>query len=513
MLRRVFRESYAADSAAPVRVFIFASEHEFEKFRTDPAAAAFYKADEDRDFIVLHEGIALKHFAAHEYLHMVVRHSSAVLPRWMEEGVPEFYSTLSVSTETMHVGEVIEPYLHWLASQLWMDAEDLALGTPRDGSIFYAESWALVHMLSLSPGWSEGMPEFLKLLTAGTEQDEAFTKAFGVPMEDALVALRIYVKRLQHVTLPAPPIQAIEAPEKYQVTRLSPIDSTLLLADLALHTEHRDLARSLFLRAAKDNPQSPAAAAGLGALALAEDRKEDAHREWERAIAMGYRDANTYFQLAMLKNDNSLLEKTLAIDPNFAVAHFLLGVRATDDGNFPAAIEHLRQAVAIRPRRFSFWHALGYAQVKSGDRQGGAESARRAALTASTGQEEEIAAALTLLAAETPTTVHEKRPGVITPQSWQNRKGDARVEGTLTEVNCDSLPVRLLVSVGAAKGKEAKTIELSVEDPTGVVLVNAEGISTTLVCGEQSRLVAVEYLAATKEITRIEFKPVVIIKR
>jgi hypothetical protein len=33
------------------------------------------------------------------------------------------------------------------------------------------------------------------------------------------------------------------------------------------------------------------------------------------------------------------------------------------------------------------------------------------------------------------------------------------------------------------------------------------------VCGEQSRPVAVEYVAATKEITRIEFKPVVIIKR
>jgi hypothetical protein len=43
-----------------------------------------------------------------------------------------------------------------------------------------------------------------------------------------------------------------------------------------------------------------------------------------------------------------------------------------------------------------------------------------------------------------------------------------------------------------------------------VELLNAEGASTTLVCGKQSRPVAVEYLSASKEITRIEFKQAII---
>jgi len=77
----------------------------------------------------------------------------------------------------------------------------------------------------------------------------------------------------------------------------------------------------------------------------------------------------------------------------------------------------------------------------------------------------------------------------------------------LTRVDCDSRPVRLAVSTSN------KTIELYVPDPNEVELLNAEGVSTTLVCGEQSRPVAVEYVAATGEITRIEFKPVVIMKR
>jgi tetratricopeptide (TPR) repeat protein len=324
-------------------------------------------------------------------------------------------------------------------------------------------------------------------------------------MENAVEALRFYIRNPKEITVPAPPG---DEPEKHEAVKIGPLEITLTLADLALHTKHLELARSLFLRAAKENPESPAAIAGLGSLALAEDRREDARRELERAIAMGYRDAAAYFELAALKNDNALLEKAVSIDPNFAEARFLLGVRATDSGNFPAALEHLHRAVTIKPRKFTYWHALGYAQAKAGDRQGAAESARRAAILASTGAEEQMADALTLLAGQQAPAVREKRPEVITPPSWQNRKGDARVEGTLTKVDCDSDPVRLTIEqTGEQPGK---SIDLRVENPAAVELLNAEGASTTLVCGKQSRPVAVEYVGASKEITRIEFKQAII---
>ena len=113
-----------------------------------------------------------------------------------------------------------------------------------------------------------------------------------------------------------------------------------------------------------------------------------------------------------------------------------------------------------------------------------------------------MAAALALLASEPP-VIRTKKPAVTTPPSWQNPKGDTRAEGTLTRVDCDSLPVRLILST------ETGTIELNVQNPSAVELLNAEGASTTLVCGAQSRPVAVEYFAKTKEITRIEFKQVI----
>jgi tetratricopeptide (TPR) repeat protein len=498
-LHRVFGESNIAASPAPLRVFIFSTRPDFMAYEIDERAAGFYTPGDDREFIVLYCDSALTSYASHEYLHRVVQHASAPLPHWLSEGIAEFYSTLSTNATRIRVGDPIQSRLSLLQSRPWLSAEDLALGSSSDGPIFYAESWALVHMLSLSPQWKNGMPEFVRLLNDGREPREAFTAAFGKSMEEALVALHPYLKNPKSVTAPLPPM---DEAEPYQVTRLAPLDATLALADLALTTRRAGLARSLFLQAAKKNPESPAAVAGLGFLALAENRTDDAQKELERAISMGYRDGRAYFELAMLKKDNTLLEKALSVDPDLSDAHFLLGTRATDDGNFAAAIEHLRQAVAIQPRRFTYWHALGYAQAKAGDRHGAAESARRTVIIASNPQEEQMAAALALLASEPP-VIRTKKPAVTTPPSWQNPKGDTRAEGTLTRVDCDSLPVRLILST------ETGTIELNVQNPSAVELLNAEGASTTLVCGAQSRPVAVEYFAKTKEITRIEFKQVI----
>jgi tetratricopeptide (TPR) repeat protein len=497
-----------------LRVYIFASDRDYQKYHANPQSAGFYLNNGDGDFIVLSEADALKRNASHEYLHMVMHYSSGGLPHWFEEGIADLYSTLSASATQVEVGDPIPAYLRLLASQLWMDAEDLSLGSSADGPLFYAESWALVHMLSFSPEWRKGMPGFLKLLKEGGDQDDAFQTAFGASMQNALVALHAYAPARRGVTVPAPPPLPNEQASSARLTstHLSQVEVALMLADLALHSGNRELAKSLLTGAAKENPQSSAAAAGLGLLALAENRKQDAQREFERALSLGpapgFNAADTYFQLAMLTGDNALLEKTLTVDPHFAEAHFLLGVRATDKGDFQRAVEHLRQAIAVYPRRFSYWNALGYAQAKSRDREGAADSARRASVIASTAEEHQMAASLALLAAETAPSVPAKKPDVITPPSWKNPKGDAHLEGTLTRVDCDAQPLRLTIS--AASGQ---AIELKVSHPKEVELLNAEGVSTALACGEQSRPIAIEYLAATSEVTRIEFKPVAVRKR
>ncbi len=75
----------------------------------------------------------------------------------------------------------------------------------------------------------------------------------------------------------------------------------------------------------------------------------------------------------------------------------ILGVRATDDGDFEAALEHLGKAVRLLPRKSYAWYSLGFAQYKGGDAEGARASLEQALRTAST--PEQIRMAQTLLGA------------------------------------------------------------------------------------------------------------------
>jgi YD repeat-containing protein len=95
----------------------------------------------------------------------------------------------------------------------------------------------------------------------------------------------------------------------------------------------------------------------------------------------------------------------------------------------------------------------------------------------------------------------QKGPDVITPSSWQDPKGDTRVEGVLTRVDCDGDSARLEVTDAAGK-----TFALFVRHPGQVRLVNAGDVEHTFSCGAQSLQVAIEFLNTSAEVTRIEFR-------
>jgi tetratricopeptide (TPR) repeat protein len=510
-IRRIFRQANAPDSPLALRVFVFASEKDFRSYREGAATEGFYQSAPERDYIALHAGSAVGRAVVHEYVHLVLNHSSSPLPKWFEEGTAEFYSTIEVERDRLLLGQPIESHLTALARERWLTAKELAGVTHAStfyderslAGMFYAQSWALVHMLNLSPAYRGGMPEFALLLSQGRAPQGAFAQSFGKPIEGALADLAGYVHMMRPTTVAAPPEETAPQPG---IQRLTQLEALLARADLALQVRRNALARTLFEQAARERPDSAAAAAGLGSLALAEGRKEDARQSLELAIALGDRDAGTYFELAMLEREtgapgarvDALLKRTVALNPNFAEAHFLLGTRATDDGDYATAIGHLREALRVLPRQSYFWHALGYAQAKLGMRQEAAESARRALASAATEEHERMAEALLRQSGEPAAAPVESRPAVSTPASWKRLKGDSRVEGVLTQVDCLASSAQLHIAAGTI-------IVLEVRNPGEVELVNAPETSYQFSCGPQELRMAVEYQAATAEITRIEF--------
>ena len=85
--------------------------------------------------------------------------------------------------------------------------------------------------------------------------------------------------------------------------------------------------------------------------------------------------------------------------------------------------------------------------------------------------------------------------------AWKNRQGDRHAEGALVEVDCSRTPARFVLNTQQGE------LDLLVSDPSQVVIGNDPGVSAELNCGRMPpRVVSVDYLEASKEITAIQFK-------
>src|SRR5262245_30006172 len=143
----------------------------------------------------------------HEYVHFANSKRYLDLPRWLEEGMAEYYSSFRIDGDNLEVGRPIENHVIRLAVEpllsfaelfeLEGDAHGPQTIDDRDDSqresMFYAESWALYHYLTL--GKKELRPKldrFLESWKGEVHANAAWKAAFGVDYEPIEAALKEY---------------------------------------------------------------------------------------------------------------------------------------------------------------------------------------------------------------------------------------------------------------------------------------------------------------------------------
>jgi len=406
---RAIMPSSGNHSDRDLRVVLFDSETEFREYAPGEMTSGFYQSGLERDYIVTYAGGELPRVVTHEFVHFLLNQTPAPLPSWFEEGTAELYSNTQINSKRVRIGKELEAHMNLLLSRPWLTAKQMATERPeaipkredqeQADNMFYAESWALVHMLNLSPNYRGHLPQFVMLLVNGMDGSEAFRTAFGRDFEKALAELPAYLKKIRSVQLDIPP------PAKYSAAPpepLSEVDAVLLRGDVALRRGLAQKARGLFEGAAKEHPDSATAQAGLGMLAMTQNRPGDARRYLEKAIQLDDKDATILFEYALLERDagagtervRELLEKVVGLNPNFGEAQLLLGVRATDDRSYERAVAYLHDAARLLPRQSYVWNALAYAQQKLGHYPEALDAAQRAVRTATTDEQEHAAEAL-----------------------------------------------------------------------------------------------------------------------
>ena len=313
----------------------------------------------------------------HEYYHSVTVPYFPGLPTWVAEGMADFFGNSEIGDKTAMIGmpnaALIEQFrstpLIPLPVLLKVDHNSPYYNEQNKVSVFYAESWALIHYLMLGDR-SAHKPLFgayLGALTQGASQDEA-AKGFG-DLRKLQADLETYIGRF---TFPA---VRVDAPARIADSALS--TRALSEADvdaysggfLALHRQF-DQAESLLNQSAQLDPTLALAQRNLAFLHYSRDERADALASFSAAISLDPQDALTRYLRAQLTFDDVShtdpqiegdLRQALALKTDFAPANGLLGVYlAANNEKLPEALTLEEKAVSLEPGNLNFRLALAH---------------------------------------------------------------------------------------------------------------------------------------------------------
>jgi hypothetical protein len=385
----------------PVRIVAFKDAQVMHIYAPNPAITAYFAPGPVRDSIVMQDPSPGSYpVTIHEYLHLVIRHSGLHIPLWLNEGWAEVYSTLKPVRDGVAVGDLIQRHVTMLEQGKWFTLNELQAvnnSSPEYNEsermgMFYSESWALAHMLYLSPDYKQNFGKFIGALNRGKSMDESLQTAYNKTSIQVLADLQTYFtrKKLFGTVFLTPLEKSGEAPV---VTPVTTYDSDLMLADLHAASLHVASANRAYQQLEVDDPTRPDAFAGAGYLALRTNDKESARKDLRKAYTLGTTDAQLCMQLATLDREAKEsasrvmeeLDRAVQLRPDFSEAIFQLAVMKLDARDFESARTLLGRVGMVGPDRMTiFRSAMAYANLESGSidaARGDAEAARRAAKT------------------------------------------------------------------------------------------------------------------------------------
>jgi len=487
----------------PTRIVAFKDPDAFRVYAPNKVAAAYFAAGAVRDSIVMEDpSPATYQVMIHEYVHLVIRHSGLRLPLWLNEGWAQVFQTLKPVKDGVAVGDLLPDHIKTLASGRWLSLAELDAVDTRSpnyneaskAGMFYAESWALAHMLYLSPDYKNGFGTFLAVLNKGRTLTEALQIAFHKTQTQVYADLQNYLSRknLYGTVFLTPYEKSTEAPV---VSEVPAYESNLMLADLHASAHHVVEAGKLYQQLENQEPQRLDAFAGAGYLDVQMGDKDAARKDFGKAFALGSNDPQLCLQLATLDRAAKQppaqvvqeLERAIKLRPDFSDAIFDLAVVKVDMRDFEAATDLFGRVGTVAPERMAlFRSALGYANLQRGNLTMARTDAEASLRAAKNSQETQAAQRLLAL-------IDARSKG---PAAVLSGERVVRREGTAIGLRCVTPGSGALSKMGIAI--DGKQMLFDLPDAAAVEVVHAPGTPDLLKCGQlQPFKLIVEYAPAS----------------
>jgi tetratricopeptide (TPR) repeat protein len=559
--REVFSQLFPKaihSTPVPTTVIVFKSADSYRPFKPNPNVAGYFQAGEDVNYITLTTEVRGEQdpftVIFHEYTHLLINNTSPNVPLWFNEGLAEYYSTFSISDDTkVLLGSPISSHVFLLRENkmlplrtLFKVDEKSPYYNERDKqSIFYAESWALMHYLILGKDGQRvtQMGNFLKLMSASVSLEEAFQQAFSMSFESMEKELREYIKRDRYPILTGHFENKLVVETDMLAAPISEAKAQAYLGDLFLHS-HRAESETYLKKALSLDPNEPMANASLAMFLLRQGKAPEARKQLEMAAANSPNYLIHYYYAYALSrqgDDEEIvssfapetanimraeLKKAIELRPDFAESYNLLAfVNLVTGTNIDESIGMLKGVLATSPGKNDVKFMLAQLDLQKGD----IKSARplleqlsgiyndaatrqdaQMLLDQLKARDEELARYRESNATRSPVVIEQTTDGPLVnvdPSSYLREAlrnpgaGETQVQGILERIDCDARGVVFNVRV------EGRVLKLRAANFDSVDLTSfSPDAGGEISCGQRKpeSNVVVCYVASTDARTKVD---------
>ena len=306
-----------ADSPIPTKIFAFSRPSEMHQFVDSRNVVGMFKPGLRQNQILLTKysrRMGASEVILHEYVHFIVRNgSSRVYPVWYDEGFAEFLSSARARRDQMVIGALPDLRISSFRYGKWMPLSRIISGksyadfSDRDLPMFYAQSWALVHYLTIGRSSDRELTRqlngyFLRIEN-GVEPEVAFEKAFGESIEDVDATIQSWM-RMKKWTIVGVPLSRLEYDRSEPEVQVPSEDSVAVsLGQLSLSFGDGAKSEPFFTAAIEKNPGNARAHAGFGDAMKFQKRWEEAEPHFLRAVELDPDDILNLIDLAEYLQD------------------------------------------------------------------------------------------------------------------------------------------------------------------------------------------------------------------
>lgn len=530
-IREVFQNTFAkmrVDLGKPVIVFAVKNEDSmksllpaFWEVKGHMHPAGVYQPAEEKHFVVVRtniEGPNAYEIIYHEYTHALMHINFRDLPVWLNEGIAEFFGNSTIHDNYVEMGKIAPYHLQILQQNklipvpvlLQADNSSPYYNENNRASVFYAESWAIVHYLLMDPDARKRnlFHDFLAAYQASGNYVDAAQNTFGdlnkfaQKMEAYSRQPSFYVGNMK---------TSIHGDAKSYSSRvLPPAEVDSQKGELYVYTQRFKEAKSSLDAAVQAEPNLPLAHEGLGMLAYYEKDLDNAEKEFARAVQLNSTSFLAYFFSARAKlreggmnSENGPavvadLEKAISLNPQFAPAYATLATfYSMNSETREKALAAGRKAIELEPGNLTYAVSYGFVLLNMGKTADAKTLASRIQSAARTPLDRTLAQQFSQAVSMRETSGDQPAPGVQVKRSSLNEEPPPKTVET-SDSSADKPPVKLeaLRASTPPEGSEpADEMSGRIYDLQGrITAVNcANGVPGTLTLNTQSVLMKFHY--------------------